>query len=328
MKEPKVSILIPFKKLNEQVEDCIRNCLKLNYTNYDIILLPDKPINKKYHKTKVIPTGPVHQSAKRNIAIFKTDSDIIASIDSDAYPDKNWLKNAVLLFKDNKIGAVGGPNLAPKNSPHLEKAAIDIVYSKLGLASGYNLRKYKLRGAFEHKEVASSNLLARVGLLREIGGYYKNLPTGEDSILSFKIRKLNKKIIYSPKVVVYHHRRKLFLPHLRRIFEQARDKAVILKASFSKDKSVYFVPSIFVICLITGAILSFFNSTVSIIYFSVLAFYAFLVIAESINSKGFYASLLVFLGLPLTHLSYGVGFLFGLILQKKKQIKELKKIFQ
>jgi cellulose synthase/poly-beta-1,6-N-acetylglucosamine synthase-like glycosyltransferase len=39
--------------------------------------------------------------------------EICAFIDSDARPEKNWLKNALPYLSDPEVVAVGGPGLTP-----------------------------------------------------------------------------------------------------------------------------------------------------------------------------------------------------------------------
>ena len=126
--QPKVSIIIPFKKLDKDVERCIKYCLELDYRNYDIILLPDKKLKKKFLKSKVIVTGPVCPSVKRNIGIKKSNAEICAFIDADAYPKRKWIKNAILVLKENDVGAVGGPILKLPNTSDLEKVSFDTFF--------------------------------------------------------------------------------------------------------------------------------------------------------------------------------------------------------
>ena len=44
MKEKKISIIVPFKRLNGYVLECIRHCRSLLYNDFEIILLPDHPV--------------------------------------------------------------------------------------------------------------------------------------------------------------------------------------------------------------------------------------------------------------------------------------------
>ena len=320
MKEPKAIIAIPFKEMNDDVRACIKYCLELNYKNYELVLLPDKKIKGSFPKTKVVPTGPIVPALKRD-KLLDIDYDLFASIDSDAYPDKDWLSNAAKIFKDKRVAAVGGPNLPPKNASLLEKAAIDVIYSRLGLAVGYYVKNYK-KNSYECKELASSNLILRKSDLVKVKGYHTKFLTGEDTILGFKLRNLGKKIIHSEDVKVYHHRRPLFWPHLSRIFKQASDKVLILLKYKGLGGMIYFVPALFVLFLVFGLIISAFNIYALLVYGFIIAFYSLLVVLESLNLNSLKRMILFWLGLPLTHIFYGLGFLHGLIF-RMKELKDM-----
>lgn len=328
--ESKVSIIVPFKNVDDYIKKCISECLKLDYTNFDIVLLPDQNLEEDFLKhfkevginIIIIPTGSVHPSEKRNKAIFSLDSEFFASIDSDAYPEKDWLKNALPLFRDEKVAGVGGPNLVPDNATIKEVAAVDIIYSKLGVGSAYYIKPYiykneVVKGIDECKELASSNLILRASSVREVKGYNSSLKTGEDSILGNMLRKKGYKILYSSKVAVYHHRRPLFVPHLKRVFFQGKDKAVIVKNQFSMKSAIFFIPSLFVLFLLAGFILSLVNIIILVVYISILLLYFIIVFFESFKSQKVSVVLLVLLGIPLTHISYGLGFLKGLFTKKR-----------
>jgi len=315
--EPKVSIIIPCKEINNFVEECIKYCLGLDYKHFEIILLPDSKIEKKFPKTKIIPTGSVHPSIKRNIGIEHSDSPIIASIDSDAYPRKDWLTEAIKILEYQDIGGVSGPNLAPLDATIFEKAAITIVYSKLGHSTATVFGKYgHIREAKLAKELQSSNFIYKRCTANEVHGYDAQLATGEDTLISYKIRASGKKLIYSPLVVVYHHRRPLFVRHLKRVAEQATDKAIILKSHVAFDNMIFFVPSLFVLGLISGIVLSFLSHFMMAAYLTIVGIYIMFILNESRKAASLVEGFLIFIGLPLTHIWYGVGFLRGFFLKK------------
>jgi len=68
---------------------------------------------------------------------------------------------------------------------------------------------------------------------------------------------LRMKIIYDPEVLVWHHRRELFWPHLKQIGNYA-----LHRGKFAKEfpetslRLSYFVPTIFLVFLIAGTLLS------------------------------------------------------------------------
>jgi cellulose synthase/poly-beta-1,6-N-acetylglucosamine synthase-like glycosyltransferase len=42
MNNPMVSIIIPCKEIDNYTKECVNYCKKLDYENYDIIVLPDE----------------------------------------------------------------------------------------------------------------------------------------------------------------------------------------------------------------------------------------------------------------------------------------------
>ena len=308
----KFSIIIPCKEIDNYVEECMSHCLNLNHNNYEIILLPNEKTNKKYKKTKIIPTGKVKPSIKRNIAAKESKADVLAFIDSDAYPDKDWLKNAEKYLKKEKIGAVGGPNLTPENDNILQKASGDILSSSL---TGRSSIRYKIMNKpLFVKELPSCNLLIKKQVFNKTKGYISELLTAEDTKLCFDIIDLGKKILYIPNVIVYHHRRFLFRPHLKQMFIYGRDVAYLIKKQFSFDKLYYSLLSIFTIYLFIGLILSFFYTSIKNFYLITIFIYLLLTLIHALKYKRFF---LVFPGLILTHIHYGIGFLYGLITKEK-----------
>ncbi|MDP7179760.1 MAG: glycosyltransferase [Candidatus Woesearchaeota archaeon] len=322
MKLPKVTIIIPFKELSKIVEKCITECQKQDYKNYEILLLPDNKLEKDFKKCRVIPTGPIYPSEKRNIGVKESDSQIIAFIDSDAYPDsKDWIKNTIPFFQDKEVAAVGGPNHVPPKTSLLEKTSADVIYSNLCAGGNYPIRKYKIKGTYEYKEIATSNLFVRKDIFEEIGGFDPYQLTSEDSKLCFNINKKQKKVIFTPNVAVYHKRRPLFWPHTKRVFTEGRNKAFLFKESFSFDKLFYFLPSLFVLGVVIGFILALYSDITKWIYLMIITIYLLIVFKESIKLKPIRRSIYVFIGIILTHLSYGSGFIKG-ILTNKYQLKK------
>jgi len=312
----RVSIMIPFKTVDAEVRKCIAEILKMDFEDFEIILLPDAPLEEQFPKSRVVVTGPVVPALKRNKAIFSAESEFLASIDSDAYPAKDWLSEALPLFEDETVCAVGGPNLIPPEASVLEKAAHDITYSRLGLATAYHKKKYK-PGLSEAKELASSNLILRRSDVLKTKGYNTTRLTGEDSVLCFDLtRATGKKIISSPRVRVYHSRHRLFGPHLRKTFLQAKDKVRVLLTPFELRNIIYFVPALFVLYLVAGILLSFVSPWIFRVFVVSLAAYFLLVVFDSLRSRSVLRTLLFLVGLPLTHIAYGLGYIWGVCRQE------------
>ncbi|MEK6645415.1 MAG: glycosyltransferase [Candidatus Firestonebacteria bacterium] len=313
-----VSIIIPFKKFNSFVEECVQYCNSLDYSNYEVILLPDEDEKKQFPKVIIHPTGDIGPSEKRNIGMKIAKGEILAMLDDDAYPVSQWLKKAVQNFADPEVAAVGGPAVTPDSDDFMQKAS-GLVYSSI-MASGEYTYRYLPKARREVDDYPTCNLIIRRSVLEEIGGFDKKYWPGEDTIICLKITKeLHKKIIYDPKVFVYHHRRRLFLSHLKQVASYAQHRGnFVKKFPETSAKLSYFIPSFFVLWLIIGFILSVFVSQITIVYQIILAVYLLLLLFfTSFTNLRLY--LITMLGIYITHFTYGVYFLIGLFTRELKR---------
>jgi hypothetical protein len=132
---------------------------------------------------------------------------------------------------------------------------------------------------------------------------------------------LQKKIIYDPKVLVYHHRREVFLPHLRQVANYALHRGYFVKEYPQTSlRLTYFIPSLFILGLISGAILVSVFTLLKPIYLTVIILYLALAFFATF-SAGLRLAPLVFPGIMLTHLTYGMFFLKGLLAKRLREEK-------
>ena len=303
------------------------------------MILPDAPLGKEGGLNKnlgplplqVIPTGPVNPAKKRDIGLQHARGEIIAFLDDDAYPAKDWLKNAMVNFTDKTVAAVGGPAITPPGDSLLQKAS-GAVFSTPLVSAGYSYR-YQVRAKRKVVDYPSCNFLVRRSAMIELGGFNTDFWPGEDTKLCLDIiKKLKRTIIYDPAVLVYHHRRKMFAPHLKQIANYARTRGYFVKQyPETSFKPAYFIPSVFLLCVFLGAVLSIFSSYLRMVYLYCLAFYLTMVLIFGISSglkvfvrgwnPGQKAILIIdiFAGIILSHFYYGFYFIKGLF---SKGLKE------
>ncbi|MCK4325932.1 glycosyltransferase [bacterium] len=314
----KISIIVPVKGFNQRLDECIKHCLKLDYPDYEIIVLPDSSMKVPHDGVRIIPTGVKGPSMKRNLGIKEANGEIIAFLDDDTFPSQDWLKKAVKNFEDEDVVAVGGPAVTPENDGLGEKASGNIYSSVLG-GGAYRYRYIPKKRRLVD-DFPSCNFVVRKSILKEIGGFKTNFWPGEDTALCLEItKKLDKKIIYDPEVLIYHHRRPLFILHLRQVSNYARHRGYFAKKFPQTSlRFSYFVPSLFVIALIAGGALSLLSPIIKSIYIAIIAIYLLVILLSSLNKQTRLIPL-IFPGMILTHLCYGIWFLRGLFSRKLRE---------
>ena len=317
----KFSVVIACPGGSRMLDECLSGLQEQTFRNFEVIVLPDEDVDlgqaANGFDLKTIPTGKVRPAEKRNIGIEAASGDVVAFIDDDAYPDVRWLEYAVRYFGESSIAALGGPGVSPRGDSFMAEAG-GRVYSSPLVSGGYRYR-YEAGGVCRDvDDYPSCNLFVRREVLKEIGGYRTDFWPGEDTLLCKDILDAGYRIVYDPWVVVSHHRRPLFAPHLRQIGRYAFHRGYFVKRYPSNSfRIAYFLPSMFalycaglsVFCLLPVP------SILKAVAVLPLAVYLFLAVLASFSFNPL-MWILVFLGIVLTHLVYGVRFLAGLLASK------------
>tara|TARA_B100001971_G_C18252916_1_gene579740 strand:+ start:481 stop:1440 length:960 start_codon:yes stop_codon:yes gene_type:complete len=318
--DTKITIIIPVKFVNDNLIECIENCLRLDYDNFEIIVLPDKKEFIDFPKIRVIPTGSISPSEKRDIGAENATGEILAFIDDDAYPAKDWLLHSIKHFDNVNVAAVGGPGVTPSNDTLSQKAS-GLVFSSFALGPfAYRYVPQKMR---DIDDLPSCNMFVRKSIFEKLGGFGTDFWPGEDTKLCMDIiKKMNMRIVYDPNIIVYHHRRKLFSPHLNQVWRYAVYEGCFMKKFPElfgiRNRLVHLLPTFFVVGLIGGMFLAFVNPFLNSLYFSLIFIYLFLVLVFSVKSAlktEIKAVPLVFVGVIMTHLTYGFGVIKGMLFQ-------------
>lgn len=316
-KNPLVSIIIPCKGIDDYSRECIRRCKQLDYDGYEIILLPDDS-KETVEGVKVIETGPVPPGAKRNIGVKNSRGELCAFIDSDAYPRSDWLTRAMKYLEDSQVGGVGGPGLTPEEDGLMQKASGYVLSSFM---VGNLSSRYRTKQGFESDDIHSCNFVARKSMVEEAGGWNEKYWPGEDTLMCLAMKRLGGKLIEAPDVVVYHHRRPLFRFHLEQVSRFGEHRGLFAK-KFPENslKPTYIAPSMLVLSLIAGLVLSFlFSFFVYVTVFGVAVYLALSLVAAALQVRKVKLILLVWSGTIVTHITYGIFFLSGLIKRDLKR---------
>ena len=217
----KVNIIIPAITINHELLKCLKEINKVNYSNFfvTIVLNYDSKTRLPRFKYKInkLISGKVNMSKKRNDAVKKFKSKYIAFIDSDAYPNPNWLKYAVSYLIQKKADVVGGPGIPFPKQNYAEK--ISYLSKRSYFVTGYlNFRKYKSKQRY-CDWLEACNLIMERKFFLKYGGMDNQRYTGEDSEFFERMQKKqsNLKVFYSPKLYIHHKERRVFGCFLQRL---------------------------------------------------------------------------------------------------------------
>ncbi len=314
---PRFSVIVACPGDSLVLRQLIDALMRQSYRNFEVIFLPDLLLVRPEanFKFRIIATGRIRPAKKRNMGAVAATGDILVFIDDDAYPQPDWLARAAARFTSHEgqtIDALGGPGLTPVDDPPEAQLSGAIFASPL--VSGNFRYRYFIQGTLRRVEdFPSCNFFVRKKVFDAVRGFREDFWPGEDTLLCADIQRNGYTLWYDPRIIVYHHRRTVLLPHLRQVGRYALHRGYFARRIGHNSRRLsYLLPSLFVLGLIVGIPLSFCHPWYAFIYLTTIATYLFITFADALIEAPPPNTLLrMWSGIMLTHLWYGIRFIQG-----------------
>ena len=224
-KQPKVSIIIPFKDKPELLRQCVNSILKkTTYKNYEIILVSNNSTENATHKLlekyKKVKTCKVHHwdhhfnySAVNNYGATKASGEYIVLLNNDTEViTKDWLDELVSVAMQPGVGAVGPLLMYPKKKDGIQHAGVVLG---LGGMAGHVFRNRQpdewtdfglTTWPRDYLAVTAACLVVEKKKFKEAGGLDETfIVAGNDVAFCLTLTKLGYRNIYWPFARLYHY---------------------------------------------------------------------------------------------------------------------------
>ena len=316
---PRISVIIPCRTTGAELNQCLDALERVDYPNYEVLVVTDAPAVDVRESVRYMSSGPVGPADKRDQGVRESNGEILAFIDDDAYPDTQWLTRAVEVFAEPQVTAVGGPGVTPDDDGFLARASGWISSSYLG--GGFHRYRFIPREARWVDDYPSMNFLVRRPAFEAAGGFGTHFYPGEDTKLCLALVSNGGKIRYDPGVVVYHHRRDLFMPHLRQIGQYGLHRGHFARIYPRTSRRLnYMLPSLWLAGLLVGPLIAVAIQPVWYVYKYAVFAYGVVLAASgaeiAVRSRDLGMGLLAALGIGLSHAVYGAAFIRGFFSEK------------
>lgn len=328
-----VSIIIPLKKINDYIKEETKYLLEQTYKNFEVVILPDSFSEEEIDldifgdkRVKIIETGAIPPALKRAKGVENSNGEILAFLDDDTYPEKDWLKNSLRAMETKNINALGGPAItSPKDN--FSKQISGLIYGS-ALMSGKHKARYIPDKVQYVNDYPSCNFIITKELYKRVGGFDGEYWPGEDTILCNNIMKVNEKILYTPEALVYHHRRDLLFGHFKQLKGYAWHRGYFVKKFGGNSFELsYFIPSIFLLwtiflpialtlklpTLINDLIPALSQTAITVLLIAPHILYFICLIGSWISSFSLIKGFCKIVGIFLSHCVYGFFFIKGFL---------------
>lgn len=329
LKKFSFSIIIPCKNEKNYIENCVTSIINQTYDlNLIEILIVDgysndgtreiiKNLVKKHANLKLLDNPHFKTPQALNIGIKNSSNEIIVILGAHTEIDKDFveLNNKFQIEKSVKVTGGTQTNVGKSFKQKLIGLVMEMPF---GMASA------KYRWSSKEQFVDTVVYAAyRRELFDELGFFEENFTISEDAEFNWRIRQAGYKIFFSPKIKSNYYPRESILRFLKQIFRYGILRVNVIKKHINSIKIYHLVPPIFTFVILILTFTSFFNIISFNILLSILIVYFFInifLVFPKIRYQGFlyylYTPVLIF----LMHISWGLGFLLGLLLPKSENL--------
>ena len=225
---PTISVVVCAYNASATVEECLTHARALDYPNLEVLLIDDGSTDDTADiaervcagdpRMKVIRAPHQGLSGARNTGWRTASGDLVAYLDSDAYPTPEWPYYLALGLDGPEVGGVGGPNLPPPGAT--------LAAERVARAPGGPVHVLITDDRAEH--VPGANMAFWRKVLDEVGGFDEvYTAAGDDVDVCWKVLDRDWEIAFHPAALVWHHRRGSAKAYLKQQRGYGRSEALV-----------------------------------------------------------------------------------------------------
>ncbi len=253
-----------------------------------------------------------------NLAIAASRHPIIVRVDAHTELSPGYTSRAVATLERTGAASLGGIMVAT-GRPGLQAAVARAYNSRYGLGGGAYHGEHATEGPAESAYMG----VMRVDALREVGGFDETLRRGEDWELNYRLRQAGHLVWLDPQLRVSYWPRDT-LQKLRRQFHATGVwRGELVRRLGGRNPLRFFAPPLLLISivlsvvaiplLISGALPPVLAWIVSLVFLGPILYLILLLVAAATTPGSLADRLRLMAVLATMHLSWGAGFLVGVL---------------
>ena len=221
---PTISVVICAYNAEATLDECLAHTCALEYPGLEIIVVDDGSTDATAEIARRHPRARLHEIPHAGLSVARNEGariatgELVAYLDSDAYPSPEWPWYLALGLDDRNVGGVGGPNIPPlDDGPGAQLVA---------RAPGGPVHVLLTDDRAEH--VPGCNMAFWRSTLFEVGGFDPIYhAAGDDVDVCWKVLDAGWDIAFHPAALVWHHRRTGLRPYLKQQVGYGKAEALV-----------------------------------------------------------------------------------------------------
>jgi succinoglycan biosynthesis protein ExoA len=318
---PTVAVVIPALNEERHIRTCLASVFGQSYPadRLEVVVADGGSVDRTreivtdvavvHPNLRLVGNPRRNQAAGLNQGIAVTRAEVVARLDGHAAWRPDHLRRCVDLLASTGADNVGG---------RMEAIGDTTVAAAVALATGSRLAVGGARFHYARRQRDTDTVFLgcfRRTALERVGPFNESAPPHEDYEYNYRIRATGGRIVYSPEISTMYWTRSDWPTLAKQYFRYGRSKSRIARHNPGVIRPYHLVPPAFVLSVVPAGVgLAYSRGRVAIGALATL--YAAICLGEGARlSRRAPASVraqvpLVF---PVLHVSWGAGFLLGLI---------------
>ncbi len=311
-----ISVICPVYNEEKYIEDILKFFIAAKPDNKELLVIDGGSADKtkdiikeylnKYKNIFLLDNPNRYVSFALNIGIQKSSGNFIIRIDAHTKYSDDYFEKIIETFSCVEADIVGGPYLTIYKND-FQKAAALAISSSFGIGNS-KAHKVNYKGYVDSVPYGAY----KRELFNEIGNFDERFVRNQDDEFNYRANSLGKKVYLNPEIKLWYYPRSSFKKLVSQYFQYGLYKPLVLSKIKSGIKFRHIIPALFLLYL-----LSFLLPAFPLWLITPLLIYLLLLFAFSIRGDKLKIKFLLLLIFPLIHISYGAGFLAGLLKLRK-----------
>ncbi len=326
--KPFVTVIVPERNEEKFISRCLESILHQDYgnQNFEVIVVDGLSTDKTGEIIRGLQRahGNLHllDNPRRivptalNLGLQRAKGEIIIRVDGHATIAPDYITRCVEMLEATKADCVGGPINSISEDAGGRAIAL-AMSSKFGVGNS----RFRVADGYQGYVDTLAFGAYKRSVFERIGFFDEELVRCQDDEFNYRLIKNGGKIFMTPKISSCYFPRTNLKKLWRQYYEYGMWKIRVLQKHSSVMQPRQFVPPLFVLALSLLAVFSIFAFPVRVALAGMLALYA---VTASSCALSLWASNencafpVLLTAFPILHISYGSGFLVGLLKFRKK----------
>jgi glycosyltransferase involved in cell wall biosynthesis len=313
------SVVVPTFSRTDEVSELLTSLVEQQDKNFEVIIADgslDDSVGKVIERFKdklhliYLYKKALGISESRNWGVENAKGDFVVFFDSDCLIPPQYFAEVRKFLLDHPLDAYGGPDRASENFNAKQKA-ISYAMTSFFTTGGIRGRKSHV-GQYQPR---SFNMGIKRKVFNELKGF-SGLKVSEDIDLSIRLKKNGFHSGLIENAYVFHKRRSTFYKFFRQVLSFGSGRIDLQKRHGDALKPVHLLPSIFVLYITGGIIISLFSKLIFMFWAASLIAYIIAILLDAsihyrnpiIGLMSVYAALVMLTG-------YGLGMLMAFFMR-------------